>query len=234
MFATVALGLLLAGDHALLRVGDYHQGEVAVDGAKRSWLALHPGDDHGRGAALQRVLVRIETSHDPLLDAPGQRTGTRVTVQDMATADLLLHGPRLKPGPITAATERQPLHSTIPGGLQMRIGWNDAHYILDTDCQPRSDDPRWGTCRITLTAGDRRQVLAHASGSRNDAGEWERGELAVPKLLFAGDLDRDGELDLILDLSDHYDLTQVTLLLSSEAASGQIMGEVATLGTVGC
>lgn len=234
MFATVALGLLLAGDHALLRVGDYHQGEVAADGARRSWLALHPGDDQGHGAALHRVQVRIEANHDPLLDAPGQQTGTRVSVEDMAMADLLLNGPRLQPGPITVASQRQPLHPAILGGLQMRIDWKDEHFILDTDCQPRSDDPRWGTCRITLTAGDRHQVLAHANGSRNDAGDWERGELAVPKLLFAGDLDRDGKLDLILDLSDHYDLTQVTLLLSSEAASGQMVGEVATLGTVGC
>ena len=44
------------------------------------------------------------------------------------------------------------------------------------------------------------------------------GDDASPTLLFAGDLDRDGKLDLIFDTTDHYNVRRPTLFLSSQAA----------------
>ena len=56
-----------------------------------------------------------------------------------------------------------------------------------------------------------------------------------PRLHWAGDLDRDGQLDLIYNLSGHYTQTRLALYLSSAAKPGELVGLVATWnGTCGC
>jgi hypothetical protein len=72
-------------------------------------------------------------------------------------------------------------------------------------------------------------------GHANAPGEapW-LGDDATPALLFAGDLDRDGVLDLLLDTTDHYNLSRPTLFLSSQAGTGELLREVARFVAVGC
>ncbi|MET0807665.1 MAG: hypothetical protein ABWX93_02785, partial [Pseudoxanthomonas sp.] len=60
------------------------------------------------------------------------------------------------------------------------------------------------------------------------------GDDASPTLLFAGDLDRDGKLDLIFDGTDHYNVSRPTLFLSSPAGQGELLHEVARYESVGC
>jgi hypothetical protein len=52
--------------------------------------------------------------------------------------------------------------------------------------------------------------------------------------LWAGDLDLDGSLDLLLDTSDHENVTEMRLFLSSAAKHGQLVSEVAKFTRVGC
>ena len=53
-------------------------------------------------------------------------------------------------------------------------------------------------------------------------------------LLWAGDLDGDGRLDLYMNLSTHYNVSARRLFLSSAAASGALVREVAVFQTTGC
>ncbi|NIQ12133.1 MAG: hypothetical protein GWO23_21940 [Gammaproteobacteria bacterium] len=57
---------------------------------------------------------------------------------------------------------------------------------------------------------------------------------AFPQVLWAGDLDRDGKLDILLDLTDHYNVSAPTLLLSSMAAANELVQPVAEFRTTGC
>ncbi len=57
---------------------------------------------------------------------------------------------------------------------------------------------------------------------------------APPNLIWAGDLDRDGRLDMLIDLSGHYNVSQPTLFLSSVADGGDLVKKVAQLRLVGC
>ena len=52
--------------------------------------------------------------------------------------------------------------------------------------------------------------------------------------MWAGDLDGDGKLDLLLNLSTHYNLDSHRLFLSSMAKKGQLVGEAAVFDAVGC
>jgi hypothetical protein len=54
------------------------------------------------------------------------------------------------------------------------------------------------------------------------------------KILFAGDIDGDGFLDLIIDTSRHYNSTIPTLYLSKPAAGGHLVKPVGQHETVGC
>jgi hypothetical protein len=53
-------------------------------------------------------------------------------------------------------------------------------------------------------------------------------------LLWAGDLDRDGKLDLYLSVTQHYDVAERKLFLSSQARRKKLVREVASFEIGGC
>ena len=55
-----------------------------------------------------------------------------------------------------------------------------------------------------------------------------------PALLWAGDLDRDRKLDLLINATNHYNVTHPMLFLSSQAEEGRLVEAVAELRSVGC
>lgn len=57
---------------------------------------------------------------------------------------------------------------------------------------------------------------------------------AIPKLMWAGDLDRDGKPDLLIDLAGHYNVSEPTLFLSSRVEKGKLLKKVASCRGVGC
>jgi hypothetical protein len=77
---------------------------------------------------------------------------------------------------------------------------------------------------VTLRSGDRRQILYQLSD--------EPDEPAWP-VLWAGDLDRDGRLDLYLDLSWKYSVSRRVLFLSSAASGDNLVGEAVVFQTTG-
>jgi hypothetical protein len=84
-----------------------------------------------------------------------------------------------------------------------------------------------GAYEITLSEGERRQVLAHAE-------TIDSLNRTVPALLFAGDLDGDGKLDLLLDVSGHPAGSELRLYLSSKAKPGELVHEAARLSVSNC
>ena len=64
--------------------------------------------------------------------------------------------------------------------------------------------------------------------------KWEQGLVDQHcNLQWAGDLDGDGKLDLVMDLSDYYNLSELTLFLSSGAGTS-IVKKVSSFCTSGC
>ena len=88
-----------------------------------------------------------------------------------------------------------------------------------------------------MSDGTHHQSLTALSGYRSQASDDPRiqlGDDASPRLIFAGDLNRDGRLDLIFDTTDHYNLSRPTLFLSSAAGKGGVVRAVGTHDAVGC
>lgn len=75
---------------------------------------------------------------------------------------------------------------------------------------------------VILTDGHRTQVLYSADGFADDPHFY---------INWAGDLDRDGKLDLVVTLSRKYSVLPYRLLLSSKASQAHLVGEAAVFET---
>ena len=232
---TVVLGLALAAAltaaPALQLPGQFHGDEtVARDGER--WLALVADDASVR---LRTVRVRVKPTHDVVLDADdGPATGRIVeSVAGAGGATLAyVRGPNLREGAVPRAIATAlPATDGLPAS-RLRLG--DRDYTLATRCTPATGIGGPYRCTIELAQGDRRQVLAEVAGTREQDGRMMLGDEASPALLFAGDLDGDGALDLLYDVTDHYNVTAPTLFLSGAAGAGELVHAVAEQRTTGC
>ena len=55
-----------------------------------------------------------------------------------------------------------------------------------------------------------------------------------PSVFWAGDLDRDGKLDLLIESASHANVSSLTLFLSSPAKENKLLEPVAQFVTQGC
>lgn len=238
---TTPLVLALAAAHALQPPGTFHSGEtVARDG--EAWLALRVD---GGAARLEPVTLRVERVVDEMLDGPGERSGESVRARDGADALVFVRGAGLRAGAVPSAR----LGAGEPWSTRtaQRIEFGGAAHELRTVCVARAATAGGDAvhaaranaadaidCRVELARGSTVQTLARMAGYRDDAGTLAAGDEAPLSLLFAGDLDGDGRLDLILDLSHHYNVRRPTLLLSRPAAPGDLLQAAAVHEATGC
>ncbi|WP_133498988.1 hypothetical protein [Cognatilysobacter terrigena] len=216
------IGLALAAAYALQPVGVFHDGEASARNGE-NWLALQVTPAR---SALVATDAQVRRVHDVVADADGTDTGLEISTA-VNDAAFLVRGPGLRIGPVdTAWTGVEPLRlPTKPLALKLR----GASYRLQLDCAARGD-----ICRLVLTGGARTQVLREFPAGRYDDGTLMLGDDASPALLFAGDLDHDGRLDLILDMTDHYNASEPTLFLSSGAGPKALVRRVALQRSTGC
>lgn len=235
MPSSFVLPLLLGTAFALQPPGQFHGNEpVARDGER--WLALRV---EGGDAELVATTLRVRAAFDDLLDASGQQT-TREVVSGLDDDNVIafLRGDSLRPGAIERAVvaSSPSTSTTLP---VYELTFRGQHHRIEARCDPEAFEHVGAqahfACRIVLDDGARTQTLAEMSGYHEvGATTMSLGDDASPRLLFAGDIDRDGKLDLIFDISDHYNVMRPTLLLSSQAARDALLRVAARYRSVGC
>lgn len=233
MSMTMLWALLAMAGFAIQPPGQFHGDEpVARDG--ESWLALH---FDGKAASLVATTLTVRAVHDEVLDEAGARTGLEISSRDDDKVLAYLRGDGLKPGTIVPAV----LASRDPdiAGLPYEVNFRGQLHRLASQCDESQRDDLARQlqfdCRIELRTGGRAQVLSRLAGYRElQAATMSLGDDASPALIFAGDLDRDGKLDLIFNTTDHYNVSRPTLFLSSQSKPGELLHEVARYESVGC
>jgi hypothetical protein len=88
-------------------------------------------------------------------------------------------------------------------------------------------------CAVQADDQHARQDL-HTFQAIVHAGQVMLGDDGGVQLRFAGDLDRDGQVDLLLDLSDHYNVQVPTLFLSRGAGDDAVVRTAAMQRITGC
>lgn len=199
-------------DWRVLVPGEYH-GDEAPARPGPGWLALVPVGGVWR---LEPAIVRATRVHDAVLDAEGDKTGIALTSNRRDTL-VLLRLPDLQPGKVDTPALK------FSGGARL-ISLGEAPLKL----QFRSDEYviEGRKAGIEVRTGAMRVVLPDLVAARPD------GEDAA-SLLWAGDLDRDGRLDLLFSYSG-YNRSGVCLYLSSGAPAGTPVRLAGCHGGVGC
>lgn len=203
----------------LLETGDFHGDEVAARSGER-WLGLFPSVG---GFTLRHAVLDVVNVHDPVVDDPTERTGKRVSVGRAGQPVFLLKGGHgLRPGVVKTVFkgEEQLGNAEI---VRLRLGERDYQLRVVSD-DPDPADHLKQNSRLILTSGKESQVLFVAR--THDDASWS--------LLWAGDLDGDGKLDLYADLNRHYNTSERRLFLSTKTARRKLVREVATFSVVGC
>ncbi len=221
------LAFALPGAHALQPPGTFHRGEAVARHGER-WLALRVQADDAR---LETARLRVKTVFDELLDAEGEATGAEVG-SDKTDVVTYLRGAGLHAGPVVRARSEDTAGDS--GLVAQTLTLDDKTYQLATRCEAAVAESRF-LCGIALIEGRHSQTLVRMTAQRGEgATGFMLGDDASPHVIFAGDLDRDGKLDLIFDTTDHYNLSRPVLFLSGAAEGDELLHAVAEHSAVGC
>lgn len=208
----------------LLQISEYHGDEVRAK-TGQIWIGLFPTEKEGQ-YKLAAAKVTVTMVNDAIVDDPGQKTGKKVSVDSKTEPIVLLRGiNKLKPGPVKTSR----VATDISG--------------MDTLDHATTMQLKTGqlTTKLIVSTSKTKEVLADYSvvlerdGIKQTLFKRDKLETSgCPRLIWAGDLDGDGKLDLLLDTTSHYNLSRPTLFLSTKAKAGKLVEEVVFHESVGC
>jgi hypothetical protein len=207
----------------LIEPGYFHGSDVRSTQGGPGWIGFFP---HGKDFQWKRTPLYSKRTRDQTLDEPGHRwTGRMFWTHAKPGPLFLVKGIQgLVRIPVKTIWKADP--SDQRGDLE--TGWSHElklpghNYRLQVlNPEPNAQGLGKGAS-LVLTEGQISQVLYALPDGGNDP-IWE--------LLWIGDLDGDGKLDLYLSLSSHYNVNTRHLFLSSRAKPGELVSDVAKFST---
>jgi hypothetical protein len=209
----------------LVETGLFHDSEVRARTGE-TWLGLYVSE--GR-STLAPSVVTVEPVNDVVVDEePWQKSGRAVSVRRKADPVFLISGTKLlKPGRVRTSSARA-LTLTNASDVRLQLAGDEYKLKVSTTGTIESGTMSRDDAKLILSKGGLSQVIYDLGG---EGGETETVEW---KLLWAGDLDGDSKLDLYVQVSEHYNVIEHRLFLSSQAGVKQLVREVAEFTITGC
>ncbi|MBX9951258.1 MAG: hypothetical protein K2Y39_18970 [Candidatus Obscuribacterales bacterium] len=221
--STLLLSLVASAAFAadIIEVTDYHGEELHAKSGS-TWMGLFPtkaGQFELRPTKVNIAIVRDEITDDPA----GPKTGKKVTAAGKVAPLFLLDGvPALKAGKVSTSKTYQKEHPDIGFKTKLNVGAKESTLTVSGT----KKDSEWrNQYKIVLETEGVKQTV------------YERKEVSdssFPSLLWAGDLDGDGKLDLIMDMTNNYNVRDVTLFLSTKAKQGKLVEKIVSHVSTGC
>ncbi|MCB1053005.1 MAG: hypothetical protein H6510_08285 [Acidobacteria bacterium] len=224
-FSLIFMGLL---SQNLLLPGIYHGEEITSPPGSTYWAVFSgPETDH-----LEQTQLVLKAYNDPIFDSENEATGKAVSVIGPHQPLFMVTGiPDLKPGPLQRVAIQE---SSILLGKKIEIPWKDeTHLLMWQKSSGKSEYPNIANYDLVYVAGKQQQILGQFEVYAPDGQDPMLASEGQPTLIWAGDLNRDGNLDLLIDMTDHYNVSEPTLFLSLANASTPVK-KVCWFRTTGC
>lgn len=205
----------------ILRTGDFHGDEIESGTEQLTWYGLIKSVD---SFELQKVKLEVHSRHDPVVDEGDESTGKSLTITDELESIILING--LEPVEEGEIYSVELKNKVLYPGESMSLKLGDEWTSISAYGTASFDKGIRAYILSISSTRDRyrtRQIFAGTQGFDD----------AMFKFVWAGDIDRDGAIDLIMDLSDHYNADRLTLFLSSRADKGQLLKRVAEFVNIG-
>ena len=208
----------------ILEVGEFHGEEVEAETGE-TWLGLHISDGQSQ---LFDYKLTVEPVNDPIVDEPEGTTGKKVSVDLPLQPTFLISTEWLSTGPVQTVLEGSYEKTLAPlSPVILKLG-HTSYQLKVTSSESDEKCAEEGlpkNAKLVLVSGESEQILYSLEECGNDAGWF---------LLWASDLDRDGKLDLYVSVTQHYNVSEKKLFLSSAAGDGQLVEQIAQFVTSGC
>lgn len=225
MCATAVIGNDLGNTYKILLPGVFDRSNIgSIDSL--GWYGLFKTDS---GHVLESVEIRTKSCPAPYSSQPGDTTGVSITVDHPLKPLFLVQCPReFEPGLVTTHFSGDKWIN--PGQLIMlgECGLSAFGQLTDegfrSPREPLVLDYQVKLFKYPLWYGQRQVLVEHDRACAED----------TPSIIWAGDLDRDGQVDLFLDILNHYAGRHYALYLSCEADAGDLVKLVADLFIHGC
>ncbi|MEK6281296.1 MAG: hypothetical protein AABN95_13165 [Acidobacteriota bacterium] len=208
----------------VLEIGEFHGKEVDAQTGEK-WLGLHISSD---GSMLLNYQVTVEAFHDSIVDEPEKKTGKKVSVDLPLEPVFLVEAEGLNAGQVKTVfqgSHENALERTSPVTLKLADISYELKVVSPEGVENCSDEKLPKNAKLVLASAESTQTLYSLEDCGNDP-RW--------LLLWAGDLDGDGRLDLYISVNQHYNVSEKKLFLSSKAIEGRLVVEVAEFVTSGC
>ena len=213
----------------LIETGQFHGDEITAHRGQ-VWLGLYV---NGREAVLRYAKIQVRTVFDDVTDyGTKKKTGKSVSVGGPHKPVLLMRtGTGLIPGSVISVFNQKELNfERTLEKIPVRLKLGKRSYVLKVVSPDKNPTP----CREHAFPRNAKLVLVTGKSSQTLYTLGDCGNEPYWYLVWAGDLDRDGKLDLYVNVTQHYDVSERKLFLSSRARKGRLVKEVAAFVTGGC
>ena len=169
----------------------------------------------------------METVYDPFVDNAGEKTGRAVSAEGQTRPLLLIKG--LDAPEVESIKTLSTEHTILSPDKSLNLRLDDENESHLTAYGEGEVGPNGFTSlenySLELSKGQLSQELLAYSATNG----------AIPTLLWAGDLDGDNQLDLVINATPHYVISSAPILfLSSMAKDGNLVQKVAIFIATGC
>jgi hypothetical protein len=208
MTCTLALWVAGAATGAILHTGKFLDEVKARTG--QQWVGLYREDGEW---AVRWTPIRVVS-----------RDSTRVIAAGPVQPVMLVRGLNLRDGALVETSYYRANPTPFRGNERIETKLGEMQYVISVI----SKDPVtgiYGGADLRLAQGSVTQTIYSLPNGGNDP---------VWRILWMGDLDGDGKLDIYADLGGHYAASERILFLSTMANPGALVGVFATLLSSRC
>ncbi len=206
----------------LITTSTFHGDEVTAKPGEY-WIAV-------TRTQKKKVPLKIAIVHDPINDEGKKKTGKSVSATGVKPIFLVKDIPNVSPGSCVTVLNTETELWKKPA-VKLTLGTKKYEVELKLRVgkkQSPEDTYTPAHCTVFVKTGNSSDAILDKDCVADLQG------LEAPRILWAGDLDADGKLDLLIDGTTQTNVSTLMLYTSSAAVKGKLLKKVAEFTTTGC